>query len=91
MSYIDSYKHLEKLCNEIYDNNKGISSYIDEMKSIQNGRFYVKDWNDDLEKLRSYKHIRNQIVHEPGFSELNMCNPEDEIWLNNFGRVKFFL
>ena len=31
MSFIDSYKRLEKLCSEIYNDNHGVSSYIDEM------------------------------------------------------------
>ena len=27
---------------------------------------------------------RNQISHEPGCTEQNMCKPEDEVWINNF-------
>lgn len=28
MKFINSYKRLEKLCNEIYDSNHGISAYL---------------------------------------------------------------
>lgn len=31
MSFMNSYKQLEKLCNEIYHDNHGVSSYIDDM------------------------------------------------------------
>ena len=31
MNFIDSYKKLEKLCNEMYGDKHGVSLYIDEM------------------------------------------------------------
>lgn len=34
--------------------------------------------------LKDYRWIRNQISHEPGCNESNMCNQEDELWLNHF-------
>ena len=84
MGYIDSYKHLEKLCSELFGNNKGVSAYIDEMLSLTDGKLYVKNWNEDLEKLKHYRWVRNRIVHEPGCTENNMCTAEDEKWINDF-------
>ncbi len=84
MSFIDSYKQLEKICNEIYKNNHGVSAYIDEMMSISFASRYVSSWKDDLKRLKHYRWVRNQIVHEPGCTEENMCDTADIQWLNNF-------
>lgn len=84
MGFIDSYKHLEKLCGEILNDDRRVSAYIDEMLNTPRGSFYVRTWDDDLKKLKHYRWVRNQISHEPGCSESNMCKPEDELWLNNF-------
>ena len=70
MNFIDSYKKLEKLCNEMYGDKHGVSLYIDEMINTPVGSCYVKSWN--------------QIVHEPGCTETNMCNRDDIQWINNF-------
>lgn len=86
MSFFESYKHLEKICGEIYGNDgkSGVSAYIDEMRNIPNGGFYVDNWDEDLKMLRHYREIRNQISHEPGFTEENLCTHADELWLDNF-------
>lgn len=84
MGFIDSYKHLEKLCGEILNDDRRISAYIDEMLNTPSGSFYVKNWNEDLKKLKHYRWVRNQITHEPDCNEFNMCEPEDELWLENF-------
>lgn len=84
MSFIDSYKRLEKLCSEIYADNHGLSSYIDEMINNPIGSRYVRDWEEDLKQLKHYRWVRNQIVHEPGCTEENMCEYGDIEWLNNF-------
>ena len=84
MGFINSYKHLEKLCGEIFADNGRISAYIDEMYATPQGSRYVKSWNEDLRKLKHYRWLRNQIVHEPDCSEENMCTPEDELWIDDF-------
>ena len=82
MSFIDSYKRLEKLCNEIYGN--GVKSYIEEMSNIPMGSRFVTKWDEDLKKLKHYKWVRNQISHDPDCTENNMCEPDDAQWLDNF-------
>ncbi len=84
MSFIDAYKKLEKLCSEIYNDNHGVSSYIDEMINNPIGSRYVAGWDEDLKQLKHYRWVRNQIVHEPGCTEVDMCEPDDTEWINNF-------
>jgi len=84
MGFIDSYKHLEKLCGEVLNDDRRLTAYIDEMENTPNGFRYIPSWNEDLKKLKHYRWVRNQISHEPNCNESNMCEPDDELWLNNF-------
>lgn len=84
MGFIDTYKHLEKLCGEILDDDRRISAYIDEMIDTPDGRNCVQGWDDDLKNLKHYRWVRNQISHDPDCNESNMCDPEDELWLRRF-------
>ena len=84
MGFINSYKQLEKLCNEIYGDNRGISSYIDDMSKLTSASRYVSSWEDDLKQLKHYRWVRNRIVHEPNCTEENMCEYGDSQWLDNF-------
>lgn len=84
MGFIESYKHLEKLCGEVLNDNRRISAYIDEMKNNPRGSYLVRGWDDDLKKLNHYRWVRNQIAHEPDCTEQNMCDLSDAVWLDNF-------
>ena len=75
MSFIDSYKHLEKLCVEILNADRRLSAYIDEMINTPSGNRHVSNWDDNLKTLKYYRWVRNQISHEPDCNESNMCNP----------------
>ena len=84
MEFMNAYKHLEKLCGDILNDERRISAYIDEMAKISDGSTKVHNWDNDLKKLKHYRWIRNQIVHEPDCQEENICHPDDVAWLNNF-------
>ena len=88
MGFINSYKRLEKLCNEIYDSNHGISAYIDDMARLTSASFYVFNWNAPAPVtslgLKHYRWIRNQIAHEPNCTEENMCEYGDAQWIDDF-------
>lgn len=63
--FIDEFKHLEKICNEIYSEQHGVTQYINEMeqKSGYASR-KIPDWDNDLAYLKRVRHIRNNLVHE---------------------------
>ena len=71
-------------CSDILNDERRISAYIDEMAKISDGSTKVHNWDNDLKKLKHYRWIRNQIVHEPDCQEENICHPDDVAWLNNF-------
>ena len=84
MGFIESYKHLEKLCGEVLNDDRRISAYIDEMINTPRGSYLVRGWDNDLKQLKHYRWIRNQIAHEPNCTEQNMCIPSDTAWLDDF-------
>ena len=77
MNFINSYKRLEQLCNDMFNDKHGISIYIDKLSKID-------DKDKDLKKLKHCRYFRNKIVHEPNCTEDNMCKPEDVKFLNDF-------
>lgn len=84
MGFIDSYKRLEKLCGDVLGDERRVSAYIDEMLNAPRGAYLVTGWNEDLKTLKHYRWVRNRIVHDPGCTEENMCEPGDALWLDNF-------
>lgn len=84
MSFIDSYKRLDRLCKDSLNDNRGISAYIDKMMNLPLSYMHSYEWSNDLKKLKHYRHIRNQIAHDVGCYEEDMCNFDDEIWLDDF-------
>lgn len=84
MMFIEAYKRLEKLCGEILDDDRRISAYIDEMRNTPRGARFVSGWNEDLKQLKHYRWVRNQIAHDPGCSEENMCDDDDTQWIVDF-------
>lgn len=84
MSFIDSYKRLDRLCKDSLNDNRGISAYIDKMMNLPLSYMHSYEWSNDLKKLKHYRHIRNQIAHDVGCYEEDMCNIDDEIWLDDF-------
>ena len=84
MSFIESYKHLDKICGEMFETQYGVSAYIEEMLNNPRGSFLVRGWENDLKQLKHYRWIRNQIVHEPDCYEETMCEAGDDEWLDDF-------
>ena len=63
--FLDEYKRLEKLCNELYDQQHGISLYIADMEATPaNLSIMVPSWHVDLKTLKHLRHIRNAMVHD---------------------------
>ena len=46
MSFIESYKHLDKICGEMFETQYGVSAYIEEMLNNPHGSFLVRGWEN---------------------------------------------
>ena len=62
MGFIDSYKHLEKLCGDMLQTQHGISAYIDDMENTPKGSYLVQGWDEDFKRLKHYRWIRNRMT-----------------------------
>lgn len=84
MSFMESYKRLERLCGDRISEEKPVQAYIDEMYNTPRGWDLIRDWDDDLKHLKRCKKLRNSIAHEPDCTEENTVGRQDIEWLEDF-------
>lgn len=78
VAFLETYKRLDKLCQELYDDNKGVTSYIDDLKQQSAiGRRRIPGWDHDLNQLIALRHLRNRLTHEVGTMEKPLCTQEE--------------
>lgn len=84
--FLDEYKHLEKLCNDLYNQQHGISLYISDMEATPRAASaLILEWNKDLKALKHLRHIRNAMVHDLNEQEVTYTQ-EDIRNLKEFHR-----
>ena len=83
---MESYKRLDNLCKDLLSSERGVSAYISEMDRCQSTSHSVaiENWQQDYIRLKSYRHIRNQIAHVNYASEESMTSENDVHWIENF-------
>lgn len=85
LSFFEEFKHLDKLCGEIYNTNNGITHYIEDMKAKGTYSYgHIPGWESDLKHLIQYRHIRNHMAHSEGAFEIQNCTQKDIDWIRNF-------
>ncbi len=82
--FMEIYKRIDAFCRDTYRADKGVTSYIDEMSRIGGATWGVLGWNETLNKLKNYRHIRNAYTHDVGTSYTDICTQEDVEWLQSF-------
>lgn len=84
-NFFETYKKLEKICNEIFSATNGVTQYINEMESIPFSIYRnIPNWKSDLSTLKALRHTRNQIAHNEDSFNQNLCTQNDIEWLINF-------
>lgn len=80
--FIKEYKLLDKLCKEMYMSDKGVTSYIDDMKSVPFADSKIIDgWRDDLYKLIELRGKRNKWAHD---DDVVTFSRSDCTWIADF-------
>ena len=83
--FLEEYKHLDKLCKEAFDSDKGVTSYIDYMKATPSEKSRkVSGWDSDLKMLITLRHARNKLAHEVGTLDTALVSRDDIDWLKEF-------
>ena len=62
---IIEFRYLEKICNDLYGAQHGVTLYINEMQQAGYASRSIPGWSGDLANLKRVRHIRNILVHEP--------------------------
>ena len=87
IAFQEEYKRLDALCKDIFSSKEGISEYIREMESVPwNERRFISSWETDYKQLKHMRWVRNQLAHEVGTLNAELCNEEDICWLTDFYR-----
>ena len=64
IEFLEEYKAVERICNDMYGVNSGVTEYITSMECADGYKtLAVARWNDMLVTLKRLRHLRNQIVH----------------------------
>lgn len=84
-AFLEEYKRLDKLCRDVYLSDKGVTSYIENMRQVSEfERRSIPSWDSDLRHLMTLRHIRNQLTHDVGTLHADMCTVNDIAWLKDF-------
>ncbi len=84
--FLTEYNRLEKLCNDLYSQQHGISLYIADMEATPRAAsIMIPNWNKDLKVLKHLRHIRNAMVHDLNEQEVTYTQ-EDIQNLKEFHR-----
>lgn len=83
--FLEAFKRLDKVCREMYMADKGVTSYINDMENVsQFEALSIANWDTDLRRLKQLRHLRNQLSHEVGTLNEDMCTQNDIDWLRTF-------
>ncbi len=85
LEFQEEYKRLDRLCRDYLSSREGVSEYIRQMESTPFcNRRYVFTWEDDYKQLKHIRWIRNQLAHEVGTMNSDICTVYDLDWVQNF-------
>lgn len=71
VEFQEKYKQLDTLCKDIFSSKDGVSVYISE-------------WENVYKQLKHLRWIRNQLAHEVGAFNSDICSDFDLKWLTDF-------
>ena len=85
IEFQEEYKRLDRLCRDCLSSSEGVSEYIRQMEATPFGdRRYTASWQSDYEQLKHVRWVRNQLAHEVGSLNSDICTRDDLEWVQNF-------
>lgn len=85
LEFQEEYKRLDRLCRDYLSSREGVSEYIRQMESTPFcNRRYVFTWEEDYKQLKHVRWIRNQLAHEVGSLNSDICTEDDLDWVQSF-------
>ena len=85
INFLEEYKSVDNICKDIFGTRDGISEYIRIMENTHWQDYKcVSTWQSDYSELKHARWVRNQITHENGTMDSNICSQNDFNWIKNF-------
>ena len=85
LEFQEEYKRLDRLCKDYLSSTEGVSEYIRQMEATPwSNRRYVFTWEDDYKQLKHVRWVRNQLAHEVGTLNSDICTEDDLDWVQSF-------
>lgn len=85
LTFQEEYKRLDKLCKDCFSSVDGVSEYIRQMESAQYSlQRFSASWESDYRMLKRVRWIRNQLSHEVGTLQSNICTQKDLDFVTTF-------
>lgn len=85
IKFHEKYKRLDALCKDIFSSKDGVTQYISEMEytELKYSRL-IYNWDDIYHQLKHLRWVRNQLAHEVGAFDCDLCSEDDIKWLDDF-------
>lgn len=84
-SFLEEFKSLDQLFRDMYQTDRGVTSYIDEMRQVPQAESRsISNWEWDLRHLVELRHLRNRLSHEIGTLNEEQCSMDEINWLRSF-------
>ena len=85
LEFQEEYKRLDRLCKDYLSSTEGVSEYIRQMEATPwSNRLYVFNWEADYKQLKHVRWVRNQLAHEVGTLNSDICTEDDLDWVQSF-------
>ena len=83
--FFDLFTKVDQLCVDVYQNEHGLSDYVEDMRSISVCSVEdIPDWEADLFQLIAMRNIRSSLINTPGAFSEDICSLEQLEWLEDF-------
>lgn len=83
--FFEAFTRLGKLCNEVYQEEDGVSFYISEMaRASDSYADEISGWIGDMEQLYRYRSVYNALAQSQDAFEKPLCEQIDLDWLEKF-------
>lgn len=60
---VEEFGNLERLCSQMYNEQYGVTCYIEDMNRTYGGSAYITNWEWNLRRLKDVRHKRNNLSH----------------------------
>lgn len=85
VDFIENYKKLDNLIKDMYATKEGVTTYINEMEKVSYKlRCQFVDWESTYKNLKHMRWVRNQLSHNIGAFQEEICTQNDIEWIKYF-------